>query len=78
MRKLVYIIITILIIISIIPIKTEAITLGEYESKLKKYQSDAANNAAAINQKQSQIHPSLRIMILSQHRVTVRVQKMKM
>ena len=29
-------------------------------------------------QKQSQILPSLRIMILSQHRVTVRVQTMKM
>ena len=56
MRKLVYIVFSILFIISIIPVNTNAITLGEYEAKLKKYQKDAANNQAAINQKQSQIN----------------------
>ena len=80
MRKLVYIIITILIIISIIPIKTEAITLGEYEAKLKKYQSDAANNAAAINQKQSQINSAnSTISSIKQEMkdMTAEVEKMK-
>ena len=53
MRKVSCLIIALMLII---PIKTQAITLGEYEAKLKKYQNDAANNRAAINQKQNQIN----------------------
>ena len=56
MRKLLSIILILVISISLIPINTNAITLGEYEAKLKKYQTDAANNRSAINQKQGEIN----------------------
>lgn len=56
MRKLIYIILILCLMMPLIPIKTHAITLGEYEAKLNKYKTDAENNQQAINKTQSEIN----------------------
>lgn len=56
MRKFVYIALILCLVITIIPINTSAITLGEYEAKLNKYKTDAENNQKAINKTQSEIN----------------------
>lgn len=44
-----------IIFVSLSPISTNAITLGEYEAKLAKYKQDIANNNKAINKTESEI-----------------------
>lgn len=56
MRKGIYIILILCLMTSLVPIKTHAITLGEYEAKLNKYKTDAENNQQAINKTQSEIN----------------------
>lgn len=56
MRKHINIFLIIVICIFFCPIKTDAITLGEYEEKLKYYQQQAAANLAEINKTQAEIN----------------------
>ena len=56
MRKLINFCLIFAIFVAIVPISASAITLGEYEAKLYKYQTDAENNRIATNQTQSQIN----------------------
>ena len=56
MRKIAILILVGAILLTMFPISASAITLGEYEAKLKKYETDAQNNKNAMNQTQSQIN----------------------
>jgi len=56
MRKLFKVCLIIAIFIATIPISASAITLGEHEAQLYKYQKDAENNRIATNQTQAQIN----------------------
>lgn len=56
MRKIIYILLILCLLIPLFPIETKAITLGEYEAKLNKYKTDAENNQKAINKTESQIN----------------------
>lgn len=58
MKKGLYILIIVCLMITILPLNTSAITLGEYEAKLNKYETDAANNQRAINKTQTEINQS--------------------
>ncbi len=56
MRKLLTIILALLLCVSIVPSQVDAITLAEYEKKLKEYKDQQAENQASINQTQGQIN----------------------
>jgi len=55
MRKYISVLMILVIVLTIIPDKTRAITLGEYENKLQGYINEAKANQAAINKTQAEI-----------------------
>lgn len=56
MRKYLSLILILVVIISLFPYSVSAITLGEYEEKLRQYKAEATANQAAIKKTQEEIN----------------------